>query len=88
MNNKPFNHKIPSQIEGDPKDFSKQAFAALFSLIGLDQCQHLLWKMLRYSVASDSFMEEEERQELFNYYEVLHDVLQAVYMVHKEDRVY
>ena len=88
MNNKPFDHKIPSLIEGDPKDFSKQAFSSLFSFIDLDQCMQLLWKMLKYSVASDSRMEEEERQELFYYYEVIHDVLNAVYMVHKENKVY
>ena len=88
MNNKPFNHKISSPIECDPKDFPQQAFSGLFSFTDLDQCMHLLWKMLRHSVASDSRMEEEERQELFNFYEVIHDVLNAVYMVHKENKLY
>jgi hypothetical protein len=81
MNTKPFQHKLTSDLECDPKDFPRLAFHALVDFADLQLCQHLLWKMQKYAMCAESYMEGEERSELYQFYEKMHDVLEAVYLL-------
>ena len=86
LNQKPFQHKFISQIECEKEKFPKQAFDALIDFVDLQECHHLLWKMMRLSICSDSLaMEGEEKDQLFSFYEILHDIVDAIFMMQKVD---
>ena len=88
MTNKPFNHKIPSEIEGDLKDFPHEAIDSLFGLFTLQESNHLLWKTAKLAQCSDAVqMEEgEERMEMLNFYEAIHDLLEAAHFLYNSAR--
>ena len=88
LNQKPFQHKITSEIECDKENFPKQAFEALVNFVDLEECLHLLWKTHKYAMCAESYMEAEERTQLYQYYEAVHDVLEAVFMMRKTQPVH
>jgi len=87
LNQQPFQHKFTSQIECDKEKFPKQAFNALLDFVNIQECHHLLWKMMKLSMCSDSLiMEGEETYQLFQFYEKLHEVVDAVFIMQRLDK--
>ena len=82
-NEKSFEHRCVSQLDDKERENPELAFIELFSFASLDECQRMAWLMLKYTMAADSYMETTERQLLVCYYEIMHDVLEAVFKVHK-----
>jgi hypothetical protein len=80
---KAFEHKCASQLDDKERENPELAFVGLFSFASLEECQRMAWTMLKYTMAADSYMETTERQLLVCYYEIMYDVLEAVFKVHK-----
>ena len=84
INRKLFQHH-PSSIKANPKEFPQEALNSLFGLFSLEESHHLLWKTTKLSQCSDAVqMEGEERLEMFNFCEALHDLLDAAYLFRKK----
>ena len=82
-NEKTFEHKCASQLEDKERENPELAFIGLFSFASLAECQKMAWTMLKHTMAADSYMETPERNILIAYYEIMYDVLEAVFKVHK-----
>ena len=82
-NEKTFEHKCASQLDDKERENPELAFVELFSFASLQECQRMAWTMLKHTMAADSYMETPERNILICYYEILHDVLEAVFMMRK-----